>query len=140
MPLSRDDVRQIQEMVNRVVGQVGEPFVVGEVIDNDQTKKLVWLKELGDQPIPIIAFDYKVKYYVKQPTVNTVFGAAFGALFIKTAVIPRFTKSYSNEVEILVPQIGELVLVARHLGSDRLPKCLGVVKGTDYIQTSGDDE
>lgn len=140
MPLSRDDVREIQRMVNTVVGQVGEPFVVGIVIDNDQVKKLVWLREFGDQPIPIIAFDYQVKYYVKQPTSNNVFGAAFGALSIKTAIIPRFTKAYSNEVEILVPQVGDTVLVARHLGSDRLPKCLGVVKGTDYIQTSGDDE
>jgi len=123
-----------------MIGQRGEPFVVGEVTRNDKVKKLVWIAEIGDQPIPLIGFDYQVKYYVKQPTTNAVAGTAFGALHITTAIIPRKTREYTNEVEILVPKIGELVLVAKHLGSDRLPKCLGVVKGIDYESHNEDEE
>jgi hypothetical protein len=136
MALSHGDYGEIQKLINKAIGQQGEYFVVGRVIKSDNIKKLVWLSEFGDQPIPIIGFDYQVKYYYVEPFgVTTAVGAAVNK---RTAV--RKTTLYSKEVEILVPRIGELVLVAKHMGSDRLPKCLGVVKGVDYVQTEGDDD
>lgn len=123
MALSQSDWREIQKEVNRLIAQVGEPFVQGEVVKNDQANRLVWLKEFGDQPIPMISFDYQVKYYYQNTTGN---------------MVPRTTKAHSKEVEILVPRIGETVLVARHMGSRRLPKCLGVIKSTDYVRAGGE--
>jgi hypothetical protein len=123
MPLTQSDWREIQKEITRLVAQVGEPFVQGKVVKNDSVKKLVWLKEFGDQPIPLISFDYQVKYYYQNPAGN---------------MVPRTTKAHSKEAEILVPRIGETVLVARHMGSRRLPKCLGVVKSTGYVRAGGE--
>lgn len=124
MTLTHSDWREIQKEVNRLIAQVGEPFVQGEVVKNDQANRLVWLKEFGDQPIPMISFDYQVKYYYQNPAGN---------------MVPRTTKAHTKEVEILVPRIGEIVLVARHMGSRRLPKCLGVIKSTDYVRAGGEE-
>jgi hypothetical protein len=123
MPLSHDDWREIQRLITSMVSQQGETFTQGKVVKSDQQKKLVWLKEFGDQPIPCIAFDYSVKYYYEDASGN---------------LIPRKTNAYSKEVEMLVPRVGEIVLVARHMGSRRLPKCLGVIQSTGYVRDGGD--
>ena len=119
MALSNDDWREIQKVIDRRVTHVGEPFVQGKVVKNDQVRKLVWLKEFGDTPIPLIGFNYQVKYRYKEPTGETTITK---------------TKAHSPEVEILVPKVGEIVLVAQHFGSRRLPKCLGVVRGKRFVQ------
>lgn len=134
MALSHDDWREISKFINGLLARQGEYFVQGVVVKNDPIKKLVWLKEFGDQPIPCIAFDYQVKYYYEAPTGNTT---AVGAAVNKVTT-SRKTKPYTNEVEILVPKVGETVLVAQHLGSRRLPKCLGVIQSTDYVRAGGD--
>lgn len=121
--LSQSDWREIESFVNRIITRVGEPFIQGKVIKVDKARKVVFLKEFGDTPIPIIGFDYRVKYSFKEPSGTTTI---------------RHTKAYSSEVEILVPQVGDIVLVAQHFGTRRLPKCLGVVKSKRYIEVSGD--
>ena len=128
MPLSNDDWREIEKLVTRVVSQVGEPFVQGKVVKNDPVNKLVWLKEFGDQPIPCIGFHYRLKYYDTRPKGNVVAGQP-----VKTERKPVRTPDYSRDVEILVPRVGDVVLVARHFGSRRLPKCLGIIKSKKYV-------
>lgn len=122
MPLDFNDWREIQKLVGRMLAEKGEYFIQGIVIKNDETNKLVWLKELGDQPIPIIAFDYRVTYYYDTAGQTT----------------KKKTTPYSREVEVLVPQVGDMVLVAKYFGSRRLPKCLGVIKSKDYLGRSED--
>jgi hypothetical protein len=78
----------------------------GKVVKRDVTKKLVWLKEYGDQAIPIVGLRHIVTYYDTTPT----------GVDKKTALI-----------EPEVPKVGELVVVLRQMGSRRLPKCLGPV-------------
>lgn len=129
MALSQSDWREIQKMVGRMVGQIGQAFVQGEVVKSDPTKKLVWLKEFGDQPIPLIAFDYQVKYYYNEPFGNTT---AVGNP-VNTRMKTKKTQAYSKEVEVLCPKPGDIVLVAQHMGSRRLPKCLGVIKSKNYV-------
>lgn len=129
MALSHDDWREIQNLVKRIVSQSGEPFVQGVVVKSDPVNKLIWLKEFGDQPIPLIAFDYKVKYYYNEPFGNTT---AVGTA-VQTRMKTRTTTAYSKDVEVLTPRVGDTVLVAAHLGSRRLPKCLGVIKSKNYI-------
>lgn len=122
--LTQSDWREIQKFVTKLIAQIGEPFTQGVVVKSDPVNKLVWLREFGDQPIPLIAFDHQVKYYVPDGSGH---------------MTPRKTKAHSNEVEILVPRVGDTVLVARHMGSRRLPKCLGVIKSTGYVRAGGEE-
>lgn len=125
MSLSRDDWREIMRFVNSLFAKHGEPFVQGMVIKRDSVNRLVWLKEFGDQPIPLVAFDMQVKYYIPDG---------------QGGLKPRLTKAFSNEeVEILTPRVGDVVLIAQHLGSRRLPKCLGVIKSRNYVRPQGDE-
>lgn len=117
--ITNSDWAAIQDFVNRRISRIGEPFVQGKVIKSDSVRKVVFLKEFGDTPIPLIAFDFQVKYSYKETSGTTTI---------------KKTKAYSEEVEILTPRVGETVLVAQHFGSSRLPKCLGVVKSKRYIQ------
>lgn len=134
MALSHDDYREIERFVGRILSDHGQSFVQGVVVKSDQNKKLVWLKEFGDQPIPCIAFDYQVRYYYNEPTGNTT---AVGAP-VNSRMKSRLTQPYTKEVEILVPRKGDIVLVATHLGSRRLPKCLGVIKSKNYVVQESD--
>lgn len=125
MGLNQSDWREIQKYVNQLFAQSGEAFAQGAVVKNDAVKKLVWLKEFGDQPIPLISFDYRIKYYVPDGLGNSV---------------AKKTAAHSDEeVEVLVPRVGDIVLVARHMGSRRLPKCLGVIKSTGYVRAGGEE-
>jgi hypothetical protein len=121
--LTNSDWRAIEEFVNRMTSKIGEPFVQAIVLKTDAARRVIFVKEFGDTPIPIIGLDYQVKYSYKEPS---------GATTIKK------TKAHSEEVEILVPRVGETVLIAQHFGSKRLPKCLGVIKSKRFIETDGD--
>lgn len=112
------------DFVNKRVSQVGEPFVQGKVIRVDTARKVVFLREFGSIPIPLVGFDYQVKYNFKEPS---------GSVTIKK------TKAYSGDVEILTPRVGDTVLVARHFGSSHLPKCLGVIKSKRYVEPVEND-
>lgn len=121
--ISQSDWRAIEEFVNRIFSKAGEPFVQGKVIKADKVRNVVFLNEFGDTPIPVIAFDYQVKYQYKEPSgVTTI----------------RKTTAYSEEVQILTPRVGDTVLVAQHFGSKRLPKCLGVIQSKRYIEPEVD--
>lgn len=133
MALNHNDWREIQSYVSKVVGQVGEPFVQGKVVKADPVKNLIWLAEFGDQPIPILAFDYEVKYFYQEPFGNTT---GVGTP-VQKRLKSRKTKVSAKEVKVLCPKKGDVVLVARHMGSRRLPKCLGVIKSKGYM--SGGD-
>lgn len=118
MAISQRDWQQIQKYVEKRMAEAGEYFTQGIVIKNDQQNNLVWLKEFGDLAIPVFAFDYQVKYYYEDTSGN---------------MQPRLTKPYDREVSVLVPQVGETVLIARQLGSRNLPKCLGVIRSAEIL-------
>jgi len=120
---SQSQWRSIEEFVNRIFSKRGEPFVQGVVIKTDPVRKVVFLKEFGHTPVPLVAFHMQVKYSYKEPS---------GSTTIKT------TRAYSNEVEILTPRVGDTVLVAQHYGVRRLPKCLGVIQSTSYVEVEPD--
>ena len=123
MAFSQSEWNAIEQLVNRMLTSVGEPFIQGKVVKNDPVRKLVWLKEFGDTPIPLIAFDYQVKYYDQD---------SLGVTRVKK------TPAYSKDVDILVPKVGQTVLVAQHFGTQRLPKCLGVIKSRNFVQSESE--
>jgi hypothetical protein len=108
------------KVVQQVAGRAGDHLFVDRVVKNDTTQNLVWVKELGDTPIPLFTFDYDVTYYDESPRDT---GLSFGGYRV-------YTKKAKSRVRC--PKIGEIVLVAREMGMNRLPRCLGVLRSTGF--------
>lgn len=102
-----------EKIVQQTIGTRGDYFVTGKVIKVDDTHRCVYLQEFGDQPIPIVSFDYAVKSY---ETLST------GRVSAKTAT-----------TTVVMPKVGQSVLVAREMGTARLPRALGVIQGLNWI-------
>ena len=122
MPISNEEWQSIatfvQREVGRLIGRRRDYFIFSKVTKRDTVNRLIWVKELGDQPVPLMAFDYDVTYYDESPR-----GVSSGyRVYMKKA-----------EVEVKVPQKGEIVLIAREMGSDHLPRCLGVLRSKNYV-------
>ena len=226
--ITENDWRAIEEFVSRMVSKVGEPFVQGRVTKVDAARRVVFLKEFGDTPIPVVTFDHDFKWsdithtnydplhYVGDPG-EPAFGGAWtnygsgfdGAAFYKnpfghvylsglvksgTGAIFNLPAGYrpaasllfsvhtgephtfgridvaasgaitqasgnngyvslstvqfrsttpakgqthikNNFTTVKMPKKGDLVLVAQHYGTSRLPKCLGIIKGKNFIVT-----
>lgn len=118
---------QIEQEIHRVVGRRRDYFITSVVIKRNETDNLVWVEEFGVTPIPMFCFDYEVIYY------DTV--AHGGPPFDKNRVDKKFAK-----VRPLVPKVGETVLIAREMGADRLPRCLGVLRSNNFILDEDEDE
>lgn len=112
MSLTHQDWGNIHNTIEREKAKQGQSFVQGRVTKRDEKRKLVWIQELGDQPIPIIGFEYDVKVRHINAAGQVVFDHVTG--------VPK------------VPRLGQVVLVALHLNSQALPKCLGVIHSHDY--------
>jgi len=102
----------VTKMVKKIAGERGN-LITSTVIKRDSGNRLVWIKELGDQGIPVVGFDYNVKYY---DTDNN------GNVNVKNIVVHPHT-----------PDVGDHVLVALELGSQSLPRCVGVIQGNNWI-------
>jgi hypothetical protein len=122
MPISEPEWNSIRSLTEKVAAEISgtrmDYFITGTVIKNDPKKKLIWLREFADQPVPVVGFDYQVKYYNITQSGQTV--------------VRKETISPS------VPKVGQVVLVARELGVSRLPRCLGVIQGKGWI--SGEED
>ncbi len=119
MALTHGDWNEIHNAIRKGVADTGEAFVQGVVIKSDAINKVIYLKEFGDTPIPIVAHHYQVKYLARDDSGRKI--------ILKTL-------AYSADVEVLVPRIGDIVLVAQHLGTRALPKCLGVIMSRNFVQ------
>jgi hypothetical protein len=75
--------------------------------------KAAYGSEFGEQPIPVVGFDYDVKSY---DTDNT-----------GTVNVKHYTVSPQT------PNVGDSVLVAMEMGSQSLPRCVGVIQGKNWI-------
>jgi hypothetical protein len=94
------DINRIQMMIDTALRP--SEIVYGKVVKRDESRKLVWLSEFGDQPIPLVGFNGTAKVYI-QGVVKLL------------------------KIKHEVPKVGQTVVVLRQLGSRRLPKCVGVV-------------
>lgn len=116
--MNEGDFRSVRALIEKMLGMKGEYFVTGIVIKRDEATKVVWLAEFGDQAIPLVALDYEVKYYDTDQLGKTTMKLA--------------------KVRPLLPKVGQTVVVARELGSRRLPRLIGVLLGTGWISTEED--
>jgi hypothetical protein len=129
MPLDSEDFASIANLVElevgRLIGRRRDAFIVCAVKRRDQRKKLIWVKEFGDQPIPLVSFQHIIEYFDESPR-GTV--CSF-MTYRKTGVT----------IGTFVPELDELVLIVRDMGYDGHPYCLGVIQSVDYIQDLEDD-
>lgn len=117
--LTDSDWASIYSWYEKASGKTQGQTLMSKVIKRDEANKLIWIAELGDQPIPLLAFDYEVKYYDTD---------AAGAIIEKKA-----------KVQPMVPEVGDHVFVAMERGTRRLPRCLGKVQSQNYIRSSLDE-
>lgn len=113
MAITEPEWLSITNLIRRLMGQKGEYFITAKVIKRDEAKMCVYVKELGDQAIPIVDFKYEITYYDTNQTGQ---------------VIPKKAK-----VKTIVPAVGETVTIALEFGTRRLPRCIGVIQGRGWI-------
>jgi hypothetical protein len=108
MPITQGEWESIRNLVLQIAGpKKGEAFVLGQVQKVDAKKQLIWLAEFGDQPIPMLSHEYEVKYYDTRHD---------GVLVTKKV-----------DVKLKLPKKKQTVLVACEWGTQRLPRCLGIL-------------
>lgn len=117
--LKAEDFSSIHAAIEQKLNKRGETLLLSKVIENNVDDKLIWVAECGDQPIPILAFDYNIRYYDTD---------AVGVVKEKVA-----------KVEVKVPEKGDLVLIAMERGTRRLPRCVGKIQSQNFIVTSLDE-
>lgn len=117
MPIMESEWLSISNLARKISEQVSgkrqDYFVTGKVVKVDAVHKLIYMAEFGDQAVPIVAWDYNVTYYDQTVT---------GATVKKTTV-----------ATVKMPKVGDTVLVARELGTRRLPRALGILQGVNWI-------
>jgi hypothetical protein len=121
--LSHDIWREVLREIERAKPR--SEVTYGRVIKRDVKNRLIWLAEFGDTPIPIVAFTQKIRYYDSETT---------GATPTSGAALPNTVKIREAIVEIEVPQIGQVAVILRQLGVRRLPKCLGIIQSTGFVE------
>lgn len=123
--ISEGEWISIRRLIQRMGSRRGEEVYTGYVIKADQNKKLVYLREFGTQAIPMVGQDFEVTYYDTQ---YKLVGSTLKATTVKkTAKITQ-----------MVPKVGSSAVVLRELGTGRLPRCLGRLIGSGWIQTGTD--
>lgn len=61
--LTENDFASIKTMIDSAVGEIGQTLITSQVLKRDEARKLVWISELGDQPIPVVDFNRMVDVY-----------------------------------------------------------------------------
>lgn len=116
MPITDPEWRSITTLIEKVSAGVSgkrqDYFVTGKVLKVDAINKLVYMAEFGDQPIPIVAFDYTFDVYDDN-----------GTLVTKKTIVAK----------VKMPNVGDTIVVARELGTRRLPRALGILQGKNWL-------
>jgi hypothetical protein len=112
--ISEREWASIGALITKITGKANKrQFITGKVVKNNTGNKTVWLKELGAQAIPVVGFDYDVKYYDTDST--------------GTVNVRHMTATPKT------PKVGQIVVVALELGDQSIPRCIGVVQGKNWI-------
>ena len=104
----------ITELVMR--GASAREITIGRVTKRDTVNKVIWLEEFAETAIPLVAFDYSFAYY---DTDNT---GAVKKREDKTDTDPAY------RTKMLVPKVGQQVVILDMWGNRRFPVCVGVIQ------------
>ncbi len=122
--LSHSVWREIREVVNKAKPRSEVTYDV--VTKRDEKNRLIWTKDFGDTPIPLVGFRWKIKYYDSETKGNT---PSIGAA-LPSKVLPR--EVYA---QVEVPRVGDTVVILRQLGVKRLPKAVGIILSTNFVES-----
>ena len=129
MPITEPEWASIAAMVEKLIQQMSGSktsfFTTGKVVKSDKLNKCVYLTEFGDQPIPVVGFDYEITYYDQTPAGTNAPASGQSS--------PYTTRAHTVQARVVVPKVGDTVFVAREMGTRRLPRCLGVIQGIKWI-------
>lgn len=92
----------------------GSEIFVGEVVARNEARKWVYLAELKDQPIPLVYFNSRVKIY--QP------------IWVGWSLGGYTFEEVWRDVEVKVPEVGDVVVCVRQMGQNHLTKCIGILQ------------
>lgn len=118
MAITEGEWASIGAMATKIAEKVSggrRGFLTARVIKRDENNKLVWVRELGGQAIPVVGLDYNVKYYDTDSS---------GTVNVKKAVISP-----------AVPKIGQNVFIILEMGEASLPRCLGTIQGRNWLES-----
>lgn len=111
-----NSIRALAEKVaTQVSGRRADYFQTGKVVKRDEDNRLVWLQGFANDPIPIVDFEHEVRYYDTNEN---------GDVTVRRAIVSP-----------VVPRVGQIVVVAYESGISRLPRCIGVLMGQNWIMT-----
>jgi hypothetical protein len=119
MPIAIEEWPSITAAISKAVSKIGTSHVQGKVVKRDVERGLIYMNEFGAQPVAMVGFDYEVKYYDTQPD---------GTVEVKKVI-----------VKPMLPKVGQTVLVAKLLGSRRIPRLIGVIQARDYVVPTKSD-
>lgn len=135
MPITEGEWLSVRTMVEKVIketiGQRQDFFVTGRVTKVDAKNKCIYMNEFGDQPIPIVGFEHEVTIYDETPKGTTAVAAGNPSPYQATKKVVK--------ISVVMPKKGDVVFVAREMGIRRLPRCMGIIQGKNWIVPQGDD-
>lgn len=91
-------------------------FMFAKVVKRDESNKLVWVREFGNTPIPLVGFKTGFRYYDTQSD---------------GTVIVRDDQAGVN-ANVVVPKKNTLVVIVKPYGNFEKPICIGEVFSTGY--------
>lgn len=104
MPLTDADWGEIQSLIGRMVGKAGsEPFIQSRVSQVDELKRLIYIKELADVPIPMVEFEHEVKTYVPIDP-----GTPVGSFYMWPTAVAPTNHLFTDGQSLLVVDYPEL--------------------------------
>lgn len=119
--LSRAIWNGISDMVRR--SEAPREFYFSEVVKSDPANNLIFVKDFGDVPIPLVAFARSFAYYDTVPT-------GVSGLSVTTRVDRREDMAHTNKnflANVVCPSKGDVVVVVDPFGAKRFPFCVGVL-------------
>jgi hypothetical protein len=129
MALERGEWNAIRDLVLSMLPSKTMSFA--KVIKRDEKKKLIWTKEYGKTAIPLVDFERSFQYYDTQPTgANVAAGVPLPTKLVKKE--DKLQKNPNLLTAIVVPRVGQTVIILEQWGNQRAPICIGVILSTGH--------
>lgn len=121
--LSPDIWNAIADLISRSTGSREVFFVKVKKID--KTNKTIFVEDFGDLGIPLVSFNNSFSYFDTEPVGNAVSGSPVNTRKMKREDMTQLNPALRTV--LVMPKVGEIVVVLDPWGGKRFPICIGVV-------------
>ena len=91
----------------------------------DKINKTIFVEDFGDIGIPLVSFNTSFSYVDTEPVGNAVSGSPIGTRRMKREDTTQTNPAL--QTVLVMPKVGELVVVLDPWGGKRFPICIGVL-------------